>query len=68
MVWPPPPVRIADDLAQGVEPGAHDGCRLMLELTALEKQQSCFALGNTSHCCSIVLGLAVSDPVEEQAD
>lgn len=64
----PPPVVIAGDVAQGVEPGAHDGCRLMLELTGLGKQQTCFALGATSHPCSIVWGLTVSDPVEEQAD
>lgn len=62
MVWPPS--------FSGDYSGSWAGysCRLMLELTALGKWQPCFAPGSTSHPCSIVWGLSVSDPVEEQAD
>lgn len=62
MVWPP---FSSGDCSGG---WAGYGCRLMLELTALGKQQPCFALGTTSHPCSTVWGLSVSDPAEEQAD
>ena len=43
--------------APGVEPGDR---RLMLELTALGKGQSCFTPGATSHPHSVVWGLAVT--------
>lgn len=51
---PPALVVVADDPAQGAEPGERDGCRLMLEVTALGKGQSCFAPGAGSYSCYVV--------------